>query len=131
MQDNLRNYRYVGQDLGFTYNYFWSPLCDRVQKKLPYWLAANTLTMTGFIFGVIPYIVLYVKFGADMQTHVDIWWYWLFFACFATYRFFDELDGKQARGTGNSSPLGMMIDHGVDSYMVSFLASSLPRIFMA
>ena len=30
----------------------------------------------------------------------------------------DEMDGKQARKTGNSSPLGMLFDHGCDSIVV-------------
>jgi ethanolaminephosphotransferase len=32
----------------------------------------------------------------------------------------DEMDGKQARRTGNSSPLGMLFDHGVDAFTVGF-----------
>ena len=28
----------------------------------------------------------------------------------------DELDGKQARKTGNSSPLGLLFDHGCDAF---------------
>ena len=28
---------------------------------------------------------------------------------------FDNMDGKQARKTGNSSPLGLLFDHGCDA----------------
>ena len=28
----------------------------------------------------------------------------------------DEMDGKQARRTGNSSPLGLLFDHGCDAF---------------
>ena len=31
------------------------------------------------------------------------------------YFHLDNMDGKQARKTGNSSPLGMLFDHGADS----------------
>mmetsp|Transcript_777 Transcript_777/g.1387 ORF Transcript_777/g.1387 Transcript_777/m.1387 type:complete len:119 (+) Transcript_777:340-696(+) len=31
------------------------------------------------------------------------------------YRMLDELDGKQARKTGNSSSLGLLFDHGCDA----------------
>lgn len=34
---------------------------------------------------------------------------------------FDETDGKQARKTGNSSPLGMLFDHGCDAFTVTFV----------
>ena len=30
------------------------------------------------------------------------------------YMVFDNTDGKQARRTGSSSPLGMLFDHGLD-----------------
>ncbi len=33
-----------------------------------------------------------------------------------TYRILDEMDGKQARRTGNSSPLGLIFDHGCDAF---------------
>jgi ethanolaminephosphotransferase len=31
----------------------------------------------------------------------------------------DNCDGKQARKTGNSTPLGMLFDHGCDSLIVT------------
>ncbi len=34
----------------------------------------------------------------------------------------DNMDGKQARRTGTSSPLGMMFDHGCDA-LVTFAFS--------
>jgi phosphatidylglycerophosphate synthase len=33
----------------------------------------------------------------------------------------DEMDGKQARKTGNSSPLGLLFDHGCDSFTTALL----------
>jgi ethanolaminephosphotransferase len=36
------------------------------------------------------------------------------------YRIFDELDGKQARKTGSSSPLGLLFDHGCDAFSIGF-----------
>ena len=37
----------------------------------------------------------------------------------------DNLDGKQARKTGNSSPVGMLFDHGSDSLVCVMLAGNL------
>ena len=34
----------------------------------------------------------------------------------------DGTDGKQARRTGSSSPLGEMFDHGLDSWSTSLFA---------
>ncbi len=43
----------------------------------------------------------------------------------------DNVDGKQARKTGNSSPLGLMVDHGADSInsiMLPLAACSLMQV---
>jgi len=37
------------------------------------------------------------------------------------YRVLDELDGKQARKTGNASPLGLLFDHGFDALSMGLL----------
>ena len=37
------------------------------------------------------------------------------------YMTLDAVDGKQARKLGVSSPLGMLLDHGCDSFSVTFL----------
>ena len=40
----------------------------------------------------------------------------------------DGIDGKQARRTGSSSPLGEMFDHGLDSWSTSlFLINFVSR----
>lgn len=41
----------------------------------------------------------------------------MYFAAFAIlcYQILDNVDGKQARKTGSSSPLGMLFDHGCDT----------------
>jgi ethanolaminephosphotransferase len=40
--------------------------------------------------------------------------------CLFAYQTLDNLDGKQARKTGTSSPLGEMFDHGLDALSCSF-----------
>lgn len=51
-----------------------------------------------------------------MDGPVDRWWYFYSAFAFLAYRLFDEMDGKQARRTKNSSVLGMLLDHGCDSF---------------
>lgn len=45
-----------------------------------------------------------------------------FGACVFVYYTLDNIDGKQARRTKNSTPLGMCMDHGCDALGVSFIA---------
>jgi len=47
--------------------------------------------------------------------------------CYFCYRILDEMDGKQARKTGNASPLGMLMDHGLDAGSISFIILTLAK----
>ena len=40
----------------------------------------------------------------------------------------DEMDGKQARKTGNSSPLGLLFDHGCDSFTTSLVSLMVMKV---
>ncbi len=48
--------------------------------------------------------------------------YCFFFAafCIFVYSTLDAIDGKQARRTKSSSPLGQLFDHGCDSFSITF-----------
>lgn len=39
------------------------------------------------------------------------------------------MDGKQARRTGTSTPLGELFDHGLDSYTAGLIPSAMYSIF--
>ena len=41
----------------------------------------------------------------------------------------DNCDGKQARRTGSSSPMGMLFDHGVDAFVAICNTFMLMRLF--
>ena len=62
------------------------------------------------------------QFRNQSPEHPDVANWFCFFQviCFFLYRMFDEMDGKQARRTQNSSPLGLLFDHGCDSLTVGF-----------
>lgn len=61
----------------------------------------------------------------------------VFSLCVFAYQTLDNIDGKQARKTGNSTPLGiyslihilgMLFDHGCDAFGLLFLALAVARI---
>ena len=56
------------------------------------------------------------------------WTLLLFGTCIFVYQTLDNIDGKQARRTGTSSPLGMLMDHGCDALGVSFLTLGVASI---
>jgi ethanolaminephosphotransferase len=80
------------------------------------------------MFTVVPTLLLFSLFGMAFEGHVDSWWCYLQAFSYLAYRMLDELDGKQARKTGNSSPLGLLFDHGCDSFTTSLLTLMIMKL---
>ena len=78
----------------------------------------------GFAFSAIPAIILFSCFGTNLYNdgeEIPRWFYFLQAVSYFMYRMLDEMDGKQARRTGNSSPLGLLFDHGCDAFSTGIL----------
>lgn len=95
---------------------FWNPVATYLVSKTPDYVAPNTLTMIGFVHAIAPMVIMYCFCGMAMYGDLPLWFLILQFYCFLMYRMLDEMDGKQARKTGNSSPLGLIFDHGCDCF---------------
>lgn len=94
------------------------------ENIFPRWLAPNLVTLTGLFALVVTYIVTAIylpEFGADIPR----WLYFLAGAAVVFYLNMDSLDGKQARRTKTSSPLGQLFDHGCDALAVHFILVNL------
>ncbi|XP_077208570.1 ethanolaminephosphotransferase 1-like isoform X2 [Paroedura picta] len=106
------------------------PLWNRLVQMVPLWIAPNLLTLTGFLMILIHYLILsiydwdYTASGSSPGLIPT--WVWVFgaFASCLAY-ILDSLDGKHARRTQSSSPLGELFDHGLDSWAASILPLSL------
>ena len=64
----------------------------------------------------MPFVVIFVVADFSMVGEVPNWIFFFSAYCYFAYRMLDEMDGKQARRTGNSSPLGLIFDHGCDAF---------------
>ncbi|XP_065647239.1 cholinephosphotransferase 1 isoform X2 [Hydra vulgaris] len=88
---------------------------NAVVSKMPLWVAPNLITLTGlFINCVTSALVI----GNSLQANSNEVPSKYFFAAgigLFIYQTLDAIDGKQARRTGTSSPLGELFDHGCDS----------------
>lgn len=71
--------------------------------------------MIGFLCNFIPHVLIAVLYGSDMAGDIPAWFNNMLGIAFFVYMVCDNSDGKQARRTGTSSPLGMLLDHGMDS----------------
>jgi len=54
-------------------------------------------------------------FGKDNEGNIPGWFAIWMGVAQCIYATLDNCDGKQARRTGSSSPMGMLFDHGCDA----------------
>ena len=90
-------------------NSFWTLLTE----LLPTTMAPNVVTSVGGLHCALSYFILWY-YSPNFHENVPNWVVALSGFCTIAYYTFDCMDGKQARRTGNSSPLGQLFDHGVD-----------------
>lgn len=92
--------------------------------QMPEWLAPNLITLLGLIINVVT-SGLCVLFSPNADQDVPAWCMLLCALGLFTYQSLDAIDGKQARRTNSSTPLGELFDHGCDSLSTVFVMVSL------
>ncbi|CAG9829087.1 unnamed protein product [Diabrotica balteata] len=131
------NYKYNCIDSGILSIYVMHPFWNWVVKYCPRFIAPNLLTFTGFLFTVIMYLnfaLLDYNFYASDSDRPDVeplgkWTFWAAAILLFVAYTLDGIDGKQARRTGTSGPLGELFDHGLDSYTAGLIPAAMYSIF--
>lgn len=88
---------------------------------------------------VVPCILLFSLYGPSLVGYVPSWFSLILAITFFLYmvknnidvtfgQLLDNVDGKQARKTGNSSPLGLLFDHGCDAMVTVFTGITMARV---
>jgi len=62
-RSNLQKYKYAGGDRGYMYIYFYNPVATKLVTFIPEYIAPNTLTIVGFFFATLPFVVLFGGYG--------------------------------------------------------------------
>lgn len=101
-------------DKSYLSYYVLNPYWTWCAKFMPSWLAPNVITLLGFLAICINVICILV-YMPDLSSAAPFWVYITFALALWFYQTMDNIDGKQARKTGTSSPLGELFDHGIDS----------------
>lgn len=96
-------------------NHYWT----WAVRFLPMWMAPNLVTMLGTAV-MIATTLVQLYFAPHLDEPCPTWVYLLSAAGLFFYQTMDALDGKQARRTGASSPLGQLFDHGCDALCTVF-----------
>lgn len=90
-------------------------------KQVPMWLAPNLITILGLIVNILTSLIL-IYYSPDCKREVPGWACYLCALGIFVYQSLDAIDGKQARRTNSSSPLGELFDHGCDSISTVFVS---------
>ncbi|XP_030641094.1 choline/ethanolaminephosphotransferase 1-like [Chanos chanos] len=88
--------------------------------RLPTWMAPNLITIIGLATNILTTLILvyYCPTATEQAPQ------WAYVACAVglfIYQSLDAIDGKQARRTHSSTPLGELFDHGCDSLSTVFV----------
>ncbi|XP_059055854.1 ethanolaminephosphotransferase 1-like [Achroia grisella] len=146
--EGFNNYKYMAIDTSPLSVYVMHPFWNKVVELVPRWVAPNVLTFAGFLLTVLDFLLLsyydYDYYAASAPYHNETvselplnghvenipqsLWFVLAVFLFLAYTL-DGIDGKQARRTQTSGPLGELFDHGLDSYSVFFIPACLYSIF--
>lgn len=89
---------------------FWNWLI----QFMPLSIAPNVITLVGFV-GMIGSTVLAVSEAPTFREPISLATIVTVVTLVFLYQTLDALDGKQARRTKNSTPLGQLFDHGCDA----------------
>lgn len=116
----LDNYKYTSSEYtpldNIMNDYWWVPLSNLI----PMTVAPNLVTLSG-VFLLIWTCGLNLYYNPMFDTPCPEWLSFITFISLFVYQTMDALDGKQARRTGASSPLGQLFDHGVDACVVTLI----------
>lgn len=136
--EGFKRYKYSSRDTSPLAVYVMHPFWNQAVKIFPRWLAPNLMTFLGWLLTVAIFLVLSYydphitaaspnRQGNTYYIPRSLWLY-IAIAHFAAHTL-DGCDGKQARRTNSSSPLGELFDHGIDSMAVWLIGICVFSVF--
>ena len=128
--ENMKHFKYQSRNDSLLYNNCLSPLLNKVVNCLPRWLAPNLITLMSLLFNIMAAIISYLDGGFDFSHKLKPRTCLIIGIFQFIYQILDNIDGKQARRTGNSSPFGMLMDHGCDIFTNIFTAFNLTKLLL-
>jgi|NOAtaT_6_FD_contig_71_2591459_length_1592_multi_2_in_0_out_0_1 ethanolaminephosphotransferase len=121
---SLKGFQFSSVDHSPIYRYVLSPLASLlVERVTPTTVAPNSITLFGFSWMIASYCLIWYYCPTLGNAMIDGEYFpsWIFLfngVAMLLYQTLDNMDGKQARRTSTSSPLGLLFDHGCDALNV-------------
>ena len=115
----LKQYKYRSGLSGFLDRVIMTPYWELCVTFVPSWVAPNLLTIVSLLCASLAYLLLALYTPGFRGQPPALAYFVAAFLMFM-YQTLDAIDGKQARRTGSSSPLGQLFDHGCDAVCAVF-----------
>uniref|UniRef100_A0A672UTH3 Ethanolaminephosphotransferase 1 n=1 Tax=Strigops habroptila TaxID=2489341 RepID=A0A672UTH3_STRHB len=131
---SLAVFKYSAVDSNPLSLYVMHPFWNTIVKIFPTWLAPNLITFSGFLLLVFNFFLMAYfdpDFYASAPDHQHVpngVWVVVGLLNFIAYTL-DGVDGKQARRTNSSTPLGELFDHGLDSWACVYFVVTVYSTF--
>ena len=128
--NNLNQFKYKYKNDSILYGNCLSPCLDKAVNYVPNTLAPNLITLCSLICNIIAFIIAVLDGGFDFSQPLKTSTCFIIGITQFLYQLLDNIDGKQARRTGNSTPFGMLMDHGCDIFTTIFTAYNMSRLLL-
>ncbi|XP_046886571.1 choline/ethanolaminephosphotransferase 1-like [Hypomesus transpacificus] len=99
---------------------YMQPFWEWLVARVPTWMAPNLITIVGLSVNIFTTLIL-VFYCPTATEQAPLWAYLTCALGLFIYQSLDAIDGKQARRTNSSTPLGELFDHGCDSLSTVFV----------
>lgn len=125
----IANHKYRAGDTTHLDDFLSPTLWTYLTELLPLWLAPNMVTTIGGLHCFAAYLLLW-HYAPDFDEDLPDWTVVVAGWCIVAYYTLDCMDGKQARRTNSSSPLGQLFDHGFDCVCTYFFIMTVSSYVM-
>jgi len=131
--NGLDKYKYSAIDTSPLSKYIMHPFWNWLVQFFPMSLAPNVIMRICYVCLVIDYSLLahydwdFTANNTD-QSGIPRWVWFVVAVLHAASHHLDGVDGKQARRTGSGTPLGELMDHGIDSNCMWMLPVTLMSV---
>ncbi|CEO94583.1 CDP-alcohol phosphatidyltransferase [Plasmodiophora brassicae] len=123
----LRSYKYSGEDRSYLFKLVLNPTAAALVEFVPRCVAPNLITVTGLAL-IAAAATLTTVLSPDLTATLPASAHFICAVSILMYQTLDNMDGKQARRTGNSTAYGLLMDHGVDAMAVTVVSIMMGSI---